>query len=98
MLLGISKFVSEINRWDVHHNAGSWSLHGDNSGPSHIEPLDPNMPVDGVITRLYDTHSLSRSKALVEKGIPVVDILGDHSDSSIPVSYTHLTLPTIYSV
>ncbi|MGB0644107.1 MAG: hypothetical protein ACPGQF_05160, partial [Akkermansiaceae bacterium] len=61
MLLGISKFVGEINRWDVHHNAGSWSLHGDNSGPSHIEPLDPKMPVDGVITRIYDTHSLSRA-------------------------------------
>lgn len=88
MLLGISKFVGEINRWDVHHNAGSWSLHGDNSGPSHIEPLDPKMPVDGVITRIYDTHSLSRAKALVEKGIPVVDILGDHSDSSIPLVHT----------
>jgi LacI family transcriptional regulator len=88
MLLGISKFVGEINRWDVHHNAGSWSLHGDNSGPSHIEPLDSKMPVDGVITRIYDTHSLSRAKALVEKGIPVVDILGDHSDSSIPLVHT----------
>lgn len=61
MRLGISKFVGEINRWDVHHNAGSWSLHGHNSSPSHIDPLDPKMPVDGVITRISNNWIYPRS-------------------------------------
>lgn len=88
MLRGISKFVGEIHRWDVHHNAGNWALHGSISGPSHIEPLSPNQPIDGVITRIYDEATRARAHDLIDQGIPVVDILGDHDDRSLPLVHT----------
>lgn len=88
MLRGISKFVGEINRWDVHHNAGNWSLHGSISGPSHIEPLPADQSIDGVITRIYDDASRQRAHELIKQGIKVVDILGDHNDSSLYLVHT----------
>jgi LacI family transcriptional regulator len=88
MLRGIAKFVGEINRWDVHHNAGNWSLHGDISGPSHIAPLSANDDIDGIITRIYDGATTERAHRFIQKGIPVVDILGDHGDRSIPLVHT----------
>ena len=88
MLRGISKFVGEINRWDVHHNAGNWSLHGSISGPSHIEPLPADQRIDGVITRIYDDASRQRAHELIKQGIKVVDILGDHNDSSLYLVHT----------
>lgn len=88
MLRGISKFVGEINRWDVHHNAGNWSLHGNTSGPSHIEPLSATRRIDGVITRIYDEPTRKRAHELMASGIPVVDILGDHGDRTIPLVHT----------
>ena len=88
MLRGISKFVGEINRWDVHHNAGNWSLHGSISGPSHIEPLPADQSIDGVITRIYDDASRQRAHELIKQGIKVVDILGDHNDSSLHLVHT----------
>jgi len=88
MLRGISKFVGEINRWDVHHNAGNWSLHGSISGPSHIEALPADQGIDGVITRIYDEATCQRAHRILDQGIKVVDILGDHDDSSIPLVHT----------
>ena len=88
MLRGISKVVGEITRWDVHHNAGNWSLHGSISGPSHIEPLPANQRIDGVITRIYDDASRQRAHELIKQGIKVVDILGDHNDSSLHLVHT----------
>lgn len=88
MLRGISKFVREIHRWDVHHNAGNWALHGSISGPSHIEPLAAKRPINGVITRIYDEAGRLRAHQLIERGIPVVDILGDHHDRSLPLVHT----------
>lgn len=88
MLLGIAKFVSEIHKWDVHHNAGNWALHGTISGPSHIEPLAPDRRVDGVITRIYDEATRERAHDLIAQGIPVVDILGDHEDRTLPLVHT----------
>ena len=88
MLRGISKFVGEIHRWDVHHNAGHWSLHGGISGPSHIEPLAGDRRIDGVITRIYDELTRKRAHDLISQGIPVVDILGDHDDRSLPLVHT----------
>lgn len=88
MLRGISKFVGEIHRWDVHHNAGHWSLHGGVSGPSHIEPLSGDRRIDGVITRIYDELTRKRAHDLIARGIPVVDILGDHDDRSLPLVHT----------
>ena len=88
MLRGIAKFVGEVNRWDVHHNAGNWALHGSISGPSHIEPLSPDRKIDGVITRIYDEATLKRAHELIDQGIAVVDILGDHDDRTIPLVHT----------
>ncbi|MGC6467854.1 MAG: XylR family transcriptional regulator [Akkermansiaceae bacterium] len=88
MLRGIAKFVGEINRWDVHHNAGHWALHGGISGPSRIEPLSTDDHVDGIITRIYDEATTERALRYIERGIPVVDILGDHEDRSIPLVHT----------
>ena len=88
MLRGISKFVREIHRWDVHHNAGNWALHGSISGPSHIEPLAADRQINGVITRIYDEAGRDRAHRLIRKGIPVVDILGDHDDRSLPLIHT----------
>jgi LacI family transcriptional regulator len=89
MLRGISKFVGEIHRWDVYHNAGHWSLHGGVSGPSHIEPLSGDRKIDGVITRIYDEVTRMRAHDLIARGIPVVDILGDHGDRSLPLVHTN---------
>ena len=88
MLRGIAKFVGEIHRWDVHHNAGNWALHGSISGPSHIEPLAPDRQIDGVITRIYDEATRKRAHELMAQGIPVVDILGDHDDRTLPLVHT----------
>ncbi|MGC6565368.1 MAG: XylR family transcriptional regulator [Akkermansiaceae bacterium] len=88
MLRGIAKFVGEINRWDVHHNAGHWALHGGISGPSHIEPLSANDHIDGIITRIYDEATRARARGFIQQGIPVIDILGDHQDRSIPLVHT----------
>lgn len=88
MLLGIAKFVGEIHKWDVHHNAGNWALHGSISGPSHIEPLAPDRRIDGVITRIYDEATRRRAHELIGSGIPVVDILGDHEDRTLPLVHT----------
>ena len=88
MLRGIAKFIGEIHRWDVHHNAGNWALHGSISGPSHIEPLAPGREIDGVITRIYDEATRKRAHELISQGIPVVDILGDHDDRSLPLVHT----------
>jgi len=88
MLRGIAKFVGEIHRWDVHHNPGNWALHGSISGPSHIEALAPDRQVDGVITRIYDEATRERAHVLIAQGIPVVDILGDHDDRTIPLVHT----------
>lgn len=91
MLRGISKFVGEIHRWDVYHNAGHWSLHGGISGPSYIEPLAGDRRIDGIITRIYDEFTSKRAHDLFARGIPVVDILGDHDDRSIPLVHTNDT-------
>ena len=88
MLRGIAKFSGEIHRWDIHHNAGNWSLHGSISGPSHIEPISPHHHIDGVITRIYDEAGRKRAHELIAQGIPVVDILGDHGDRSLPLVHT----------
>ncbi|YCM45001.1 DNA-binding transcriptional regulator [Verrucomicrobiaceae bacterium 227] len=88
MLRGIAKFVGEIHRWDVHHNAGNWALHGSISGPSHIEPLAADRQIDGVITRIYDEATRARAHELIAQGIPVVDILGDHADRTLPLVHT----------
>jgi LacI family transcriptional regulator len=88
MLRGIAKFSGEIHRWDLHHNAGNWALHGSISGPSHIEPLSPDRQIDGVITRIYDEAGRERAHELISQGIPVVDILGDHDDRSLPLVHT----------
>lgn len=88
MLRGISKFVGEIHRWDVHHNAGNWSLHGSVSGPSHIQPLPAGQIIDGVITRIYDDAACQRAHDLMNQGIAVVDILGDHDDTTLPLVHT----------
>lgn len=89
MLRGIAKFSGEIHRWDLHHNAGNWSLHGSISGPSHIEPISPHRHIDGVITRIYDDAGRERAHELISQGIPVVDILGDHGDRSLPLVHTN---------
>jgi len=88
MLRGIAKFVGEIHKWDVHHNAGNWALHGSISGPSRIEPLAAGRHIDGVITRIYDEATCARAHELIEQGIPVVDILGDHNDRTLPLVHT----------
>ena len=89
MLRGIAKFSGEIHRWDTHHHAGNWALlHGTISGPSHIEPLSPDRRIDGVITRIYDDAGCKRAQELISRGIPVVDILGDHDDLTLPLVHT----------
>ena len=88
MLRGIAKFVGEIHRWDVHHNAGNWALHDGISGPSHIEAHPPGQQIDGVITRIYDEATRQRAHELIAQGIPVIDILGDHDDRSLPLVHT----------
>jgi LacI family transcriptional regulator len=88
MLRGIAKFSGEIHRWDIHHNAGNWALHGSISGPSHIEPISPDRHIDGVITRIYDEAGRKRAHELISQSIPVVDILGDHNDRSLPLVHT----------
>ncbi|MGJ8695162.1 MAG: XylR family transcriptional regulator [Verrucomicrobiaceae bacterium] len=88
MLRGIAKFSGEIHRWDIHHNAGHWALHGSISGPSHIEPISPDRRIDGVITRIYDEDGRKRAHDLISRGIPVVDILGDHNDRTLPLVHT----------
>lgn len=88
MLRGIAKFSGEIRRWDIDHHAGNWALHGSVSGPSRIEPLSEGSEIDGVITRIYDQSGCDRAHQLMDRGIPVVDILGDHDDRSIPLVHT----------
>ncbi|MGI9244208.1 MAG: hypothetical protein ACR2RV_25645 [Verrucomicrobiales bacterium] len=85
MIRGIAKFVREVHRWDVHHDAGHWSLHGEASGPSRIEQLPAEREIDGVITRIYDEASERAALESIGKGIPVIDILGDCEGSSVPL-------------
>ena len=48
----------------------------------------------------YDVHKLEKGDQLVVGGILIPSDYKSvgHSDGDTPVSYTHLTLPTIYSV
>ncbi len=85
MLRGIAKFVREIHRWEIHSDAGHWSLNGAVAGPSHIEQLPPGRVIDGTITRIYDEASERAALQSIEKGIPVIDILGDYEVSSVPL-------------
>ena len=56
----------------------------------------------GIMVRQYYQHTDSGKRYVEEKGISFKDMphsnCGPSSQESIPVSYTHLTLPTIYSV
>ena len=48
----------------------------------------------------YDVHRLTEDRDLILGGVKIdweKGLLG-HSDADVPVSYTHLTLPTICSV
>ncbi len=88
MVRGIAKFVREIRRWDLHHNAGRWALHDGASGPSRIGPLPAETDVDGIITRIYDEASELKALALMERGIPVVDVLGEETGARVPLVHT----------
>ena len=47
---------------------------------------------------IADQNTELKIRSMIEKEYPDHGILGEEFDSVNPVSYTHLTLPTIYSV
>ena len=48
----------------------------------------------------YDVHQLTQGRKLILAGVEVPHELGleGHSDADVTVSYTHLTLPTMFEV
>lgn len=88
MLRGIAKFIREVHRWDVHHDAGLWSLHQNVQGPSRIEQLPAEREVDGIITRIYDEASEREALENISRGVPVVDLLGEGTGEGVPLVHT----------
>src|SRR5680860_473693 len=73
----------------------------EDAGEAELLGLDP--PLDGVVARgraevLGDGDQLATRSVQVDQGL--VDLLAGlaHAQDQVAVSYTHLTLPTIYSV
>lgn len=85
MLRGIAKFVRETNRWDVHHDAGDWSLHGSGEGPSHVDSTPVERHIDGIITRVYDEASERAALEAIAIGIPVIGVLGERENCGVPL-------------
>lgn len=88
MVRGIARFVREVSRWDIHHDAGAWSLHGGTPGPSRIEQQPAMEEIDGIITRIYDEASERAARESIANGIKVVDVLGEVVACEVPLVHT----------
>ena len=99
----INKVIETDNVLAFHHTRPFWPVHIVVIPKRHITSLLAlEAGDDQLLIEIFDVVKKIAAQVVDERGgARILTNLGDYQDSKhlhFPVSYTHLTLPTIYSV